>query len=1138
MADARLGSVLRQIHRLAAVHPRQAETDQELVRRFTTTKDRQAFETLVRRHGSLVLSVCRRVLRQEQDAEDAFQATFLVLARKAASIRDAGALASWLYGVAYRMARSAKRAAGRRRTHEARAEALLPKDPSWETAWREVQTVLDDEIGRLPERLRAPFLLCYLEGHGRAEAARQLGLKEGTVWSRLAQARKQLQRRLGRRGIALSAVLGAAALSERLGTAAVPALLAAATARAAADGAADVSANVAALVEQGVRALAPAKLKLALALTLTAVLLAAGAVVLARPAPTMEPPAPEVKKGEEENRALADRYGDPLPEGAVARLGTVRLRHKEGGSGVLFAADGRQLITSANDGTVRFWDLNGGKQLLTLRSVQHGVSALALSPDGKLLAAADGNALRLWDAQTGRELRTIPGATDFKQPAPLIFAPDSATVAAVAKDGSIRLYEVATGKEQRALPPQAEGVRCLAFTADGKGLVSAGGEGQAGPLRVWELPSGKLGREVVLQSPQDSRIRPLALSADGQTLAVECAGEARVNNPRGGITVSTQYRLCLWDVAAGRERLRTEGGPDVLWSAAFSADGKSVAEAGMGLRVSVWDTTTGKPRVHLDGYPGGSRPDALGTLAFSADGKRLASVGDAAAVHVWDLTTGKEVASLPEAHQAALAGLIYSPDGRTVVTVSDDHTVRLWEAATGRQQRLLKGHTAAVRGLAFAPGGQTLVSADHDGVLRLWDVATGKELRTIETVARTAGVYFGICPVAFSPDGKTLASWGDDRRLHILDVATGKEQAGRPVVLSGLPPVPAGRPNDFPSEEVQIQAVALSPDARTAAAAVRHALYLVDVATGQELLKLHGHGGPVSLAFAPDGRTLASGGWDKTVQVWDVASGKLLVRVEGLDFVNAVAVAPDGRTAAAATGWANGAIVLLDVRTGQTLLRLQGHESFAATLAFAPDGKTLASGQRDTTALVWDLAPGLRRLGPPARELSREELEACWTDLAGADARQARVAVAALAGSPAAAVPFLKSRLRPIEWAKPEHVQHLLADLDSAEFATRDAARRELAALGVEAEAALRRALKSDLSVEARRRIEALLEGPAPCGVASGELLRRLRAVHVLEQVGSREAVFVLKDLAAGAPSARETQEAAAAAARLVPLPG
>src|SRR5262249_5873063 len=241
-----------------------------------------------------------------------------------------------------------------------------------------------------------------------------------------------------------------------------------------------------------------------------------------------------------------------------------------------------------------------------------------------------------------------------------------------------------------------------------------------------------------------------------------------------------------------------------------------------------------------------------------------------------------------------------------------------------------------------------------------------------------------------------------------------------------------------------------------------------------------------------------------------------LLRVEGLDFVNAIALAPDGRTVAAATGWANGEVRLLDARTGEALLRLRGHASYAGALAFSPDGKTLASGQRDTTALVWDLAPGLRRVGAEL-ELSREELQTHWAQLADRDAKKGRAAVEALAAAPRAALPFLKSRLHPVERARPEHIQRLIVDLESAKYAVREAATKELAALGVEAEPALPRVLRDKPWVETRRRVEALLEGPAPRPVPSGELLRRLRAIHVLEKIGSPEAARLLQELAEGA---------------------
>jgi RNA polymerase sigma factor (sigma-70 family) len=208
MHAAKLNRVVRHLHTAAA-----PPTDRVLLTRFSTRDDHAAFAELVGRHGPMVMRVCRRVLRQEQDAEDAFQATFLVLARNAGSIRRTEALASWLHGVAHRVALRARRDAGRRRAHEREAQPMPAKAATAEADWREVQVALDEEIRALPEKYRAPFVLCFLEGKSRAEAAAELGLKEGTVWSRLSQARKLLQERLGRRGIVLPALLAVAAIS-------------------------------------------------------------------------------------------------------------------------------------------------------------------------------------------------------------------------------------------------------------------------------------------------------------------------------------------------------------------------------------------------------------------------------------------------------------------------------------------------------------------------------------------------------------------------------------------------------------------------------------------------------------------------------------------------------------------------------------------------------------------------------------------------------------------------------------------------------------------------------------------------------------------------------------------------------------
>jgi RNA polymerase sigma factor (sigma-70 family) len=206
-------------------------SDQELLRRFLSGRDEAAFAALVERHGPMVLGLCRRVLRQEQDAEDACQAAFLVLARKAGSIRKRTSLGCWLHGVAYRLARKAKEGGARRRDRELRAPAASPPDPAAEANWREVQAALDEELQRLPERYRAPLVLCYLQGQARDEVAGRLGLPLSTLRGRLEQGRDLLRARLARRGVTLSAALLVPALAEGAAAAVLPAPLVVAAVR-------------------------------------------------------------------------------------------------------------------------------------------------------------------------------------------------------------------------------------------------------------------------------------------------------------------------------------------------------------------------------------------------------------------------------------------------------------------------------------------------------------------------------------------------------------------------------------------------------------------------------------------------------------------------------------------------------------------------------------------------------------------------------------------------------------------------------------------------------------------------------------------------------------------------------------------
>jgi RNA polymerase sigma factor (sigma-70 family) len=352
MAATQAGTVLRHLRGLVTAEQAAGLSDPELLGRFTGSGDESAFTALVRRHGPLVLGVCRRVLGNHADAEDAFQATFLVLARKAMSIARQTSLPCWLYRVAYHTAARARQLLASRRAHEARARRAEAGDPLAEVTGRELVGVLDEELGRLSERLRAPLVLCYLEGKTRDEGARALGWSLGTFKRRLEQGRTRLRQRLARRGLALPGTLLAAGICSDGASACVPSSLSDATVRAALAAPGPVATAASVLARATLHGMLAARLRTAAAVLLLVCGLSAGVLLWAAPLLGPQAPAPgEGKPSQAKTPApqtgpkeilvagrVLDADGNPVPGARVGVLAVPADPRK------LMDADGEHMV--------------------------------------------------------------------------------------------------------------------------------------------------------------------------------------------------------------------------------------------------------------------------------------------------------------------------------------------------------------------------------------------------------------------------------------------------------------------------------------------------------------------------------------------------------------------------------------------------------------------------------------------------------------------------------------------------------------------------------------------------------------------------------------------------------------------------
>jgi|SRR5262245_372398 len=465
-----------------------------------------------------------------------------------------------------------------------------------------------------------------------------------------------------------------------------------------------------------------------------------------------------------------------------------------------------------------------------------------------------------------------------------------------------------------------------------------------------------------------------------------------------------------------------------------------------------------------------------------------------------------------------IGGLAYSPEGKLLAFAGGDGVIRLWDLAADKEVRRFEGHTGFIRTVEFSPDGKLLVSAGEDPNVFVWDVASGKELRRVGRHANNLRM------AVFSPDGKAIASSGFDDHIGLWDAATGKQL----LLFRAHPRVP--------------YSVAFSPDGKTLASGGDRegTIRVWDAATGRPIRSWEAHRDSTAssvcvytVAYSPDGRLLATGGGDDAARVWEAATGKPVFKLDGhTGGVSRVAFAPDGRTLVTASH--NFTAHLWETVTGQEIRKFGRHGRWVWGLAYSPLGQAVATAGDDGNVVVWDLGRPSSKAAAAAMELSVAELADAWRDLAGEDARKAFDAATRLsAARPEQVVPYLRDRLHAVKpFTDEEKLKRRIAELDHATFRVREQASRELTQFGEGVGAALRKALASGPTPEAARRLDALI-ARLDARELSPDDLRAVRALRVLEELKTPEARGVLERLAAGAPEARLTVEAAAALGRL-----
>lgn len=778
-----------------------------------------------------------------------------------------------------------------------------------------------------------------------------------------------------------------------------------------------------------------------------------------------------------------------LPAGAMVRLGEVRLRHGGLITSLCFSPDGKRIVSAGTGimdasggnmmlGSVRVWDVSTGLEIRTLaEGMKQSMLAATYLTDGKFIAAttADGST-QLWDAQTFAAGEKLPFAL-----AKGAFSAQ-AGLAAWSDGKAIHIYDLNARKETASFGDGGS----PSLSADGKRVAAVKTTGkQQATVSVWEVQDGKPVKSFELDKATPTRMG-IALSPDSRKLAVEM-------RPWGGAGGA----VTLYDLETGKEDSKVPVQYGMMPTLVFSPDGKYLL------------ATDAMSPMLIDVAKGQAVPDmalpntGLGAVAFSADSNLLALSDYEGRIHLLDLQSGKEAG----AGQALVAAAL-SPDAKTVITADESGRVDVWKAAGIKIASPTSAPAGSATRLLVSPSGKNFIVLGDANPL-LYETAGGKNSGKLspDLVALAAG---------FSPDGQRIILAGAGA-VSVVDIASGKPAASA----------------SFDADIAEPRQSFVSGDGSTAVCAGARALSVLDLTADKPRLTnlplAADNQGFFAQALSPGGDLLA-GFAAADIVLMEVLTGKPALKLPRTPGANTLMArfSPDGRLLAV-TG--DSAVTVWDLAGQKVLARFAGHRGQMTEVAFSADSSTLVTASRDGTAILWKVPP----VGPASQPADAKDPEALWKALGG-DAEQAYTAVFALIAAPQTALDLFKKNLKPAAGVSAEElatVSALVEKMGNEQYAVREEASKKLSAMGASAKDALTEALKGVKDEETRGRIEELLKAiaaPAPEGAGQ---LQGLRAVLVLERIGSEPARKQLESLSGGDASARLTLAAKSAIARL-----